>query len=727
MHKRICPICEAACGLIIDTNGRDVIGIEANQDDVFSNGHICAKGIALKELDADPDRLRQPLIRQNGELVPCSWDTALELINSKLSEIRAANGNASVGSYIGNPTAHNVGLSMGLGIFAGTLGSPQLYSAGSVDQLPKQLASELMFGNDMAVPVPDIERCDYLLMLGANPAISNGSLWVVPKFRERLRQFQSRQGKLVTVDPRFSETARLADEHHFIRPGTDAYLLVAIANALLDQGATPPSGHHNWKAMSGALKSISEADASIHTGISIENIQHIARSMMGAEHPAVYGRVGTTLQRHGTLTSFLIEIVNLLNGSLDQPGGAMFPEQAFAAPGQPAGPPAYNRYQSRVSGYPEVMGQMPVAALAEEIETPGDGQIKALVCFAGNPVVSNPDSDRLARALTSLDFMVCVDIYHSETTKYADVILPGTSPFEDAHYDSFLGAMGYRNVARYSPPLFKTSGMNEWDIGITLAYITAHGSVPRDAERRAFEDDVLAATIARYTNDTHSPLHQLDVQEILGMIDHQGVDRMLDLGIRAGRWGDHFGKRDGLTLQSLIDQPDGIDLGELRSQRLSEVVKTPDGKLDLGPDILLTEIATLASAEPEYGLTLIGRRNAQTNNSWLSNLPMLTRGRTLCTLEMHPADAAEIQLQQGELAELTTPIGTLRVEVTISDNIAPGVVSLPHGFSEDKDLRQSNTPPGPNYNRLIASSIVDRPSGTSALNGISVSITKSAG
>jgi anaerobic selenocysteine-containing dehydrogenase len=727
MSTRICPICEAGCGLSVATDGREVISITANNADVFSLGHICPKGIALKSLDQDPDRLRTPLIRIDGELKEASFSDAYAVIQQKLGAIVKQHGNHAVASYIGNPSAHNIGLSMGLGAFASTLGSMNLYSAGSVDQIPKQLASELMFGDSMAIPVPDIERCEYLLMLGANPAVSNGSLWMVPKFRDKLRDLHQRGGKLVTIDPRRTETARLADEHHFIMPGTDAWLLMGIIVELqtLGLGLPDDATRQGGEQLLRAISQISLAEAANRTGISEPAIQSIAHSLRHANCAAVYGRVGTTLQKFGTLTSFLIEVINLMTGNLSREGGAMFPEQPFVSASHAKHGLNYNRYQSRVSHYPEVFGQMPVAALAEEIETAGAGQIKALVCFAGNPLVSTPDSDRLETAIAGLDLLVCVDIYHNETSKHADVILPGTSPFEEGHYDSFLGSMGYKNAARYSQPLFESVNPQEWDMGITLAYITQNGKVPDAQALAAYEDDLVAAAITGYVNDDTSPLHGRDVQELLGMIEPQsGVERLLDLGIRAGRWGDHFGVTDGLTLQQLIDSPNGIDLGPIRADRLAEVVKHADGRMDLSPAIILTDIDRLMQHEVNGGYTLVGRRNVATNNSWLGNLDMLGKGRKLCVLEMNPLDAETLGVESGDQVKLATATGQLTVPMTVSDEIMRGVVSLPHGFSEDKAIWQSKAEQGGNYNRLIATSEMDLPSATSALNGVSVDVTR---
>lgn len=728
--KRICSICEAGCGLDVEVDTSPgaqarVVSIHANPDDEFSAGHVCAKGIALKQLDEDPQRLRQPLIREGGQLRPASWAQAYALIEQRLNQVRDQFGPQAVATYIGNPTAHNIGMSMGLGAFVRSVGSNQIYSAGSVDQLPKQLASELMFGNAMAIPVPDIAHTDCLLMLGANPVVSNGSLWMVPKIRDKLRALKARGGQLLVIDPRRTETARLADQHLFIKPGTDVYLLLGLVNGLLAQGREMPAHYdvRGWQALKAQITQFNLSMVSTRTGIAVAAIEALVRTLDTAAAPAVYGRVGTTVQKHGTLVSFLIEVLNLLTGSLDHRGGAMFPEQAFAAPASSRGGGSYSRYHSRVSGYPEVLGQMPVAALAEEIQTPGDGQVRALVCFAGNPVVSNPDSDRLEQALADLDFLVCVDIYVNETSRLADVILPGTSVFEDSHYDSFLGAMGWRNVARYSPPLFTATQPREWDIGLTLGYLVTRHEVPDARQLQAYEDEVVAGSVAAYCNDQQSPLYGRDVQEILGAIGPPaGVERVLDLGIRAGKWGDHFGMREGLTLQTLIDKPNGVDLGEIRAGRLAEVVHTQDGSIDLAPEVIIAALHELANESTTTGLQLIGRRSVNTNNSWLHNLPALNKARNVCVLEIHPADAQALGIQSGDQVTVRSAVASISAPAQVTEAVAQGVVCLPHGFSDNADCLPEQSK-GANYNRLVAVSEIDGPSATAALNGVVVEVT----
>ncbi len=724
-EKRICPICEAACGLAVELKDDVIVSVKANEADTFSQGHSCAKGIALKELHEDPDRLQSPLIRNaQGDLVRASWAEAFERIDRELRRVRGRWGDNAVATYLGNPTAHNIGLALGAGVFIGALKSTAVFSAGSVDQLPKQLASELMFGNGMAIPVPDIERTELLVIIGANPIVSNGSLWVVPGIRDKLRALRERGGRCVVIDPRRTETARIANTHHFIRPGTDAWLLAALCNELLALGCEPEHPNYGFLALVDALKPITLAGAAARTGLAAEAIQALARDLASAQSACVYGRVGTTLQRFGTLTSFLMEVVNLLTHNLDNAGGAMFPQQAFAEPRPKSSELAYARYRSRVSGYPEVLGQLPVACLAEEMETAGPGQIRALVTLAGNPVVSNPDSERLQRALENLDFMVAVDIYHNDTTRLADVVLPGTSPFEECHYDSFLGAMTYRNTARYSSALLpRGNGMDEWRMLLQLAHIADGEGVTSDEELDAYEDALLAKSAAGYLalrgDETALPSLQA-VMSALGQ--HRGVDRLLDLGIRFGPWGDGFSGAQGLSLQRLIDTPDGVDMGPLQP-RLLEVVQHPDGMLQLAPEVVLRDLQRLAEEPMQTDLLLIGRRHPNTNNSWLHNLPMLSRGRDRAVLEMHPQDASVRQIGEGDRVRLRSVAGELTVRVALTQDLMPGTLSLPHGYSNSVDLEQKIARSGPNSNVLASADYVDVPSATAALNGIPVEVS----
>ena len=724
---RICSICEAGCGLEVDLDDQSIVGIRANPDDRFSTGHVCAKGIALAELHDDPDRLRTPLIKENGDFREATWEEAWRLICDRLGTVKEQYGADGIGIYVGNPTAHNIGLAWGMGVFASQLGSKNFFSAASVDQLPRQLASELMYGNDMAISVPDILHCDHLVMLGANPYVSNGSLWMVPKVRDKVRALQARGGELTVIDPRLTETARVADRHLYIRPGADAWLLIAVLNGLVAKGYGPSDSPpaDGFDQLLSAVAGITTQQASLQCGIAEHDIQALIDALARARRPVLYGRIGTTLQSFGTLTSFLIDAVNILLGAFDRRGGAMFAEEALAkvednTPGQHL---KFNRYQSRVSGYAEVVGQLPVAAMAEEMATPGNGQIRAFITFAGNPVVSNPDSEALENALKQLDFMVCFDIYHNETTQYADVIMPGTSPFEESHYDSFLGAMGYRNVARYSAPLLQSEAADEWEQCLTLGYCVSQGEVPSAEALKAFEDDVIAGLATAHTADPSSGIFERDVQEIMGAIGpERGVERLLDLGIRAGKWGDHFGRREGLTLQRLADTPHGVDMGEIREQRLGELIRHESGRIDLAPALILKELGRLQAMPPPAEMVMIGRRGTRSNNSWLRNIGSLGKGKDMCALLINTEDANRLGLADGMTAEIHSEAGFVQAIVETTDQMMPGVVSLPHGFSHFKTERQSNLLSGPNYNVLAPLSEIDEPSGTAALNGIPVRV-----
>ena len=751
--QRICPICEAGCGLSVTLDGHTVLATRGNGNDVFSRGHACPKGVALPQLHADPDRLRTPLVRRDGRLQPASWQEAFDLIGARLAQIRERDGADAIAVYLGNPSAHNVGLGFGFGALARALRTRHLFSAGSVDQLPKQLASLLMYGNDMAVAVPDIARTDCLIMLGANPVVSNGSLWMVPDIRGKLKALRARGGEFVVIDPRLTETATLADQHLPIRPGGDAWLLIALLRAVHAAGRRPaPALAHRlqgYEPLQEALANITLPMAAARCGLSEQAITALIERILRARRPAVYGRVGTTLQRFGTLTSFLIDALNIAIGALDQPGGAMFPEQPFADPNRLPGIPEratpYARYHSRVSAFPELLGQLPAACLAEEMETPGSGQIRALITVAGNPIVSNPDSERLARAIRSLDFRVAIDIYRTETSELADVILPGTSPFEDSHYDTFLGGMTWRNVARYSAPLFPlTDRPDEWRLMLGLTAAALAGRAATEAEVDALEDETVRGSLLHWVSTPGSPIEGRDPEQLLTLLEpKRGAERLLDIGIRAGAWGDHFGERalhiesvagddlmpavTGLTLAALRAQPHGIDLGPL-NPGLDRVVLHEDGKIHCAPALILAEIERLRDAAAPEGddLLLIGRRNVQTNNSWLHNLPALARGRSRCVLEMHPDDAAARGISERDPVRITSSTATLVVNVRLTDELRPGVVCLPHGFSAGEAPAQALTAArarqtgSVNANALAAASDVDLPSATAALNGIPV-------
>jgi anaerobic selenocysteine-containing dehydrogenase len=734
---RICPFCEATCGLELEVRGRQVTAVRGNQGDVFSRGFICPKGPALAELDADPDRLRVPLLRRGADFAEVTWEEAFAEIERRLPPLAAAHGNDAVAVYLGNPTVHNVALSLYGQVFLRALRTKNIYSASTVDQIPKQLAAGLMFGTFTSVPVPDIERTDFLLVLGANPMESNGSLWTVPGFPDLLRDLRRRGGRCVVVDPRRTRTAEAAGEHLYIRPGTDALFLMAIAHTLfaerqVDLGplATHTTGVADLEA---ASRDFAPEAVAPRCGIAAEHIRTLARDLAAAPRAAVYGRIGTCTQEFGTLTSWLVDACNVLTGNLDRPGGAMFPRAAaYAAnthgsPGVGRGVRTARRH-SRVRGAPEVMGEFPAACLAEEIETPGDGQIRALFTIAGNPVLSTPNGARLCAALERLELMVSLDIYLNETTRHAHVILPGLSPLEECHFDAVFPQFGYRNAARFSAAVFTPPADRpaEWQTLLRLSAIATGQGAGADLD--GLDAFVLSTQIQRAVGDPQSPIHGVDPSAIAAALEpRRGPERLLDLALRSGPHGDGFGTHaGGLTLQALEENPNGIDLGPLQP-RIPEVLRTPSGKIELAPQPLLADVerlrASLRAVDAE--LRLIGRRHLRSNNSWMHNLPRLAAGRMRCTLQIHPVDAARLGLRDGAGARVSARRGALQIAVEVTDAIMPGVVSIPHGWGHDQPgahLGIASRRPGANSNLLADEEALDPLSGNAVLNGIPVRI-----
>jgi anaerobic selenocysteine-containing dehydrogenase len=725
-----CPLCEATCGLQITVSDGAVGRIQGDADDVLSHGFVCPKGASLRELHEDPDRLRTPLVREpGGGFRPASWDEAFAEIDRRLRAVQDEHGRDAVAVYVGNPNAHNLSSLIYGRVLVKALQTRNVYSASTVDQYPKQMAAALMFGTGLSVPVPDVDRTDHLLILGANPLASNGSLLTAPDMRGRLRAIRARGGKVVVVDPRRTRTAQEADEHHFIRPGTDALLLFALMHTLFDECMADPrplarhlAGLDDIRALAGQ---ISPEDVAATCGIEAPEIRRMARDLAFAPRAAVYGRIGTTTQRFGTTASWLIDVLNVLTGNLDRPGGAMFPRPAAGSsnttgePGRGRGA-RFGRWHSRVRGLPEVFGELPVACLAEEMQTPGDGQVRALLTLAGNPAVSTPNSERLAAALEDLDFTVSVDIYVNETTRHADVILPAPSPLQRSHYDLALASFAVRNVANYSPPVLPPDPAvpPEWETLLRLTGVaTGQGPNPDVA---AIDRFVALEAARRQTVDPSSPFYDRDPEEVLGELQPRvGPERILDLQLRGGPY--------RLTLAELEAAPHGIDLGPLEP-RIPEVLRTPSGKIELVPEALVADVGRLheALAEPvNGGMVLIGRRDLRSNNSWMHNLPMLISGKPRCTALVHPVDAERLGLTDGEPATVRSRAGEVVVPVEITEDVMPGVVSIPHGWGHDLPgvaLSVAAEHAGTNTNVLADELLVEPLSGTAVLNGIPVEL-----
>ncbi|MCF8167799.1 MAG: molybdopterin-dependent oxidoreductase [Rhodoferax sp.] len=730
-HHRICPLCEACCGLEIKVDSGKVVSIRGHATDVLSAGYICPKAVALKDLHEDPDRLRTPLIKRIGVFEPATWRQAFEEIERRLPPILARHGRNAAGVVVGNPSAHKIGLLTYFGKLARALGTKNVFSASTLDQMPRQLASGLVYGHWLSIPLPDIARTDYLLVIGGNPLVSNGSMWTVPDFRGKARDLRARGGKLVVVDPRRTETATMADTHHFIRPGSDVFLLAAMVQTLFARDRVQLGSVAGWvnglDAVREAIQPFTPEAVSARCGIAANTIEALALSLVDAPRAAVYGRIGTCTQEFGTLASWLIDVLNAISGHLDQPGGTLFAKSAaFAA--NTAGRPgvgkgiATGRHHARVSGAPEVYGELPMTCLAEEITTPGDGQIRALVTVATNPVLSAPDGPRLATALEGLDFMVSLDIYLNETTRHADVILPGLSPLEDMHYDVAFPQLSWRNHARYSGPVFpkQEDQPEEWQTLLRLAALVQGKGIDTDA---GLLDD------AQFAEDAERLFGAKAPDLIAATAHYKGPMRSLEVALRTGPYGDQFGaKPDGLTLEKVIASAaaGGIDLGELQA-RIPEMLRTPSGKIELAPPTLVADLerARADLGRPVPDLVVIGRRDVRTNNSWMHNLRTLAKGPFRCTALVHPTDATRLGLVEGSQAELRNGARTVRAPIHITEDMMPGVVSLPHGWGHDLPgtrLQLASQRPGANLNALLDDQLRDPLSGNAVLSGIPITL-----
>ncbi|WP_217554852.1 molybdopterin oxidoreductase family protein [Streptomyces sp. GbtcB6] len=734
---RICPLCEATCGLTLTIEGTRVTGARGDRDDVFSKGFICPKGASFGAVDGDPDRLRTPLVRRDGELREATWAEAFDAVAAGVRGVVERYGPDSVGVVLGNPNVHTVAGGLYPQVLVGALGTRSVFTASTVDQMPKHVSSGLLFGDANAIPVPDLDHTDHLLLIGANPLESNGSLCTAPDFPGKLKALKARGGTLTVIDPRRTRTARLADRHIAIRPGADALLLAAMAQVLFEEGlvdlgrlAPHIDGLDELRAELGDLTPDAVADA---CDVDAGTIRALARELSAAPTAAVYGRIGSCTVPHGTLASWLVDVLNILTGNLDRPGGALFPQAATDRTLRPAGPGrgfALGRWHSRVSRYPEAKGELPLSALAEEIDTAtAEGEpIRALIAVATNPVLSAPDGDRLDKALGSLDFMVSVDPYLNETARHADVVLPPPPPSQSPHHDFAFNTLAVRNQVRYSRPAVPLEPGRMAETEILARLVLAAGGM-HGAEPSAVDDMVIGQTLGKAVRETHSPVHGRDPQELAGRLTGDtGAERRLDLMLRLGPYGDGFGVRpDGLTLEQLLAHPHGIDLGPLAS-RLPQPLKTRSGKVELLPRPIADDLPRLraALAGRPAGLVLVGRRHLRSNNSWMHNVPALTGGTNRCTLHIHPEDAERLGVRDGADVRVKGAGGEVVTPAEVTDGVRPGVVSLPHGWGHNRPgtrLSHAATAPGVNVNQLLDGSLLDPLSGNAVLNGIPIEVT----
>lgn len=687
VRYRTCSICEANCGLRFEMEGDTVTRITGDPDNLLSRGHICPKGTALVDVQNDPDRLRKPVRRSQDGWEEIEWSTAFEEIGQRLHEVTQTGGVPAI--YYGNPAAHNFAALTQIAPLCEGLGIQKSFSASTIDHMPTMLVQYLMYGHGMLFPVVDLDRTQTVLMLGANPCVSNGSLLVAPGIQKRLEALQARGGRLIVIDPRRTETAQRADEHLYIRPGLDAAFLMALLLTIEERrqpGKLEPL-LRGWDQAIAACREFDIAQLSLACGIDEAAIRRVASALLDGPS-AVYGRIGTSTQAFGTLCAWLIQLINIATGSLDREGGVLFGNPAVdPVTLGPAG--SYGTFHSRVSGMPEVMGELPVVTMAEEIATPGDGQIRAFFTYAGNPVLSTPNGQALDAALQSLDLMVSIDIYINETTRHADYILPPCGPLENAHYPWYLAPLMVRNFACYTPPVRdrEMGALGDWEIiqGLAAAAAKADGRpVPAMPSPRQLLDDALRA----------SPR--------------------------------------GLKLADVEASPHGMDLGPLEPS-LPARLRSADGMIDCAPQLCLDDLERLhqAIAQRPAGdgtVLLIGRRQVRSNNSWLHNSQRLAKGKNRCTLMMHPEDARNLDLDQGCIVEIASRVAKVSAPVEISEDIMQGVVSLPHGFGHLREGVKERIAialqPGTSFNDLTSCQDYDQPSGTAAINGIPVSLTR---
>jgi len=694
LHHRACHLCEAICGLTIETTETDgnvaITSIKGDALDTFSRGHICPKAVALQDIQNDPDRLRQPMRRVGSEWLPIEWDEAFALVAEKLAAIQERHGQNAVAVYQGNPSVHNYGLMTHSNYFLGLLRTRNRFSATSVDQLPHHLSSYLMYGHGFLLPIPDIDHTDFMLILGGNPLASNGSIMTVPDVEKRLKAIQARGGKVVVVDPRRSETAAMADQHLFVRPGGDAALLFGVLNTLFGEGLSrdshlPVDGLDDVRA---AVAAFTAEAMSPLCAVPAEQIRQLARDFAAAPSAVCYGRMGVSTQAFGTLCHWVVQLINLVTGNLDRVGGALCTEPAVDLVASTSGG-HFNKWQSRVSGRPEYGGELPVSALAEEMLTEGDGQIRALITVAGNPVLSTPNGRQLEQALDGLEFMVSIDLYINETTRYADLILPSTSALENDHYDTTFNLFAVRNVSRFNRAILaKPEGaLHDWEIFVGLA--------------KAF-----AEKTGKELKPTMPPA------------------KMIDMGLRMGLYGDASEQK--LSVATLFDHPHGIDLGALKAN-LAPRLKTPNQRVQAAPPEILADLARFAALQAPAAdeLLMIGRRHVRSNNSWMHNYHRLVKGKPRHQLLMHPDDLASRGLNDGQVVRVSSRVGQIEVEVLCSLDMMKGVVSLPHGWGHARpgvQMAIASGQPGSSANDLTDECQLDELSGNAALNGVPVTV-----
>ena len=726
-HFRTCNLCEAMCGLEIQYTEKEIISIKGDKNDAFSRGHICPKALALKDIYEDPDRLKHPVKRTENGWIRISWEEAFDEVVKNIKSIQEKYSNPNVvGIYLGNPNAHNPGSMLVGPHFNRSLKTKNRFSATSADQLPHHFASLFMYGHQLLLPIPDIDHTDYFLILGGNPLASNGSIMTVPDVANRLKAIQKRGGKVTVVDPRRTETAKKADEHIFIRPGADVFFLLALVHTLFDEQLTKPGRLADFTEGLGDIKGLVQEytpeKVSKITGIEAAKTRQIAQELAQAPTSVCYGRMGVSTQEFGSLCQWLIQVVNILTGNLDKKGGTMFPLPAIdvvGLTGLRGAVGSFGRWKSRVRGLPEFGGELPCSVMAEEILTPGEGQIRSMVTIAGNPVLSTPNGMQLDKAFADLEFMVSIDIYINETTRHANIILPPTTGLENDHYDVVFNYLAIRNTSKYSPKLFKPAEDTKADWQIYRAL----------AQKMLAYDEAKGISPKKHKGD---PTQKLSLEGIL------------DIALRFGPYGSKGNQfygtkafnspKQGLKLQTLRENPHGIDLGPLQPC-LPQRLFTKNKKIQLIPEIYLPELerakthfSTHEQTEHlQNSLLLIGRRHLRSNNSWMHNSLRLVKGPKRCTLMIHPDDAQKLRIQNNETVNVFSRVGCVEIEVEITEDIMPGVVSIPHGWGHHRQGVQwqvAQKHAGASINDLTDDQFIDLLTGNAAFSGVRVRVEK---
>ena len=688
VHARTCHICEANCGVLVEVEGREILSIKGNPDHVLSRGHICPKATAIADLQDDPDRLHKPVKKVNGKWQEISWETAFSEIAATLAKLKAER--AKPAMYMGNPSAHDYGISTQIGQLRRAIGLKNIYSASTLDQIPHHVVQYHMYGHVSLAAVPDIDRCQYLVIIGGNPVASNGSIWTVPDFKKRVKEMHKRDGKLIVVDPRRTETAKIADTHHFVKPGTDTALLIGILKSIFDAGLADTSRldailDDSWSAIEPAIADFDIDQLAKHCGISVSDMQEIAAQLAADQPSAIYGRMGVSVCEFGTLNQWLIQVINIAAGNLDREGGTMVPEPALDTINV-VGRGSVRKAETVRGEMPSVMSELPMVTFADELLRDDDERIRTLFVITGNPVLSAPDGARLDRALENLDLMVSFDMYVTATSRHADYILPPCGPMEKDHYPFFFGPLAIRNYASYSPAIFDMpeGEKADWEIIAELAreiLATDGQDVPNIREPRDVLDEMLR----------NSPA--------------------------------------GLTLAEVEAAPNGIDLGPLRPC-MAERLRTEDKKINAAHPDFLAELkrfaVSLDNEQPDV-LRLIGRRHVRQNNSWLHNSRRLQKGPNRCTLMINPSDAEARGLGDGDMATVTSRVNNVDIVVEMTDDVMAGVVSIPHGFGHRRDgveLSVARENPNVSINDLTDPESFDPLSGNAVLNATPVTVMK---